>query len=295
MLTVVCSVLPFLIALSQSTQFQAVREFTPSRLAIEGNTLENYRLLIQALPSYWRNFWNSLYVSTLAAFGAALVSGLAGFSFAVLEFPAKRLLFGVVMCTMVFPAMSTAIPYLIEMRILNWLDTPRALWLPSCVSALGVFLVRQYALNALPKTMIEAARVDGTNNWGLFRRIGLPNLMPVLITVALLVFVTSWNHLDAAFYVIQSLETRLLTDALGLLTAVQARTSFTPGGQIVSLLNPAILGASLGMLPVFLIYLLCANQLGHGLGISQDGWCPRVSLQSVLSRLQAWVKNLQKS
>ncbi len=261
------SVVPFLVAFTQATQHQPVSDFRPAQVILEPFASENYSELQKSLPTYWRNFWNSLYVSSLAAIGAALISGLAGFAFAVLEFRFKRLLFGVVMCALVFPALSNAVPFLLEMQFLGWLNTPRALWLPTCVSALGVFVVRQYALNALPKNMVEAARVDGANDFTLFWRIGLPNLIPALVSVSLLVFVTSWNHLDAAFYIITSIEGRLLTDALGLLTANQARTGLTPGGVIGSLINPAVLGAVLGMVPVLIVYALSAGSLGRGLGI----------------------------
>jgi ABC-type glycerol-3-phosphate transport system permease component/peptidoglycan/LPS O-acetylase OafA/YrhL len=283
-------VLPFLIALSQATQHQPLdKNWIQGRLALENHTASNYAGLLGALPGFWRNFWNSVYVSGLSALGATAFSALAGFAFATLEFRGKRFLFGVVMCALVFPAMGNAIPYLIQMRVLDWLNTPRALWLPSTVSALGVFLVRQYALNALPKVMLEAARVDGASTWRIFWRIGLPNLLPVLISVALLVFVNTWSGLDAAFFVMRDLETRLLPDTISLLTSAQLRTAFSAGGQDMNFFDAAAMGSALSTIPILLVFALASKHLGRGLGIGEwaFSWSDFVSgLQRMLNPIK---------
>ncbi|MDX2008016.1 MAG: acyltransferase family protein [Meiothermus sp.] len=226
----------------------------PFSLAWGAGALSNYQQLMEYLPLFWRNLWNSLYVSGLATLGTVVTSALAGFAFALLSFPYKRPLFLVVMATLVFPAMSNAIPYLIQMRLLDWIDTPRALWVPAMVSALGVFLVRQYTQSAIPKSLVESARVDGASDWLVFWRIALPQMTPVLTTVALLTFVTTWNHLDSAIFLMRSEETRLLPQALGLLS--------DGGGYALAM------GAALGMVPVLLVFWLTASQLGRGLGIA---------------------------
>lgn len=225
----------------------------PPNFAFGAGAAANYAQLMEYLPAFWRNLWNSLYVSGLATVGTVATSALAGFAFALLSFPYKRPLFLLVMAALVFPAMSNAIPYLIEMRLLNWIDTPRALWVPATMSALGVFLVRQYTQTAIPKSLVESARVDGANDWTIFSRIALSQMAPVLTTVALLTFVTTWNHLDSAIFVMRSEATRLLPQALGLLGDVG---------------NASVIGAALGLVPVLLVYWLTASQLGRGLGLS---------------------------
>jgi ABC-type glycerol-3-phosphate transport system permease component/peptidoglycan/LPS O-acetylase OafA/YrhL len=278
---IIC-LLPFLISLSQATQHQSLdKDFIQGRLALEGSAARNYSGLLNALPGFWRNFWNSLYVSGLAAIGATTISALAGYSFATLEFAGKRFLFGVVMCAMVFPAMSNAIPYVIQMRVFDWLNTPRALWFPAMISALGVFLVRQYALNALPKLMLEAARVDGASTWRIFWRIALPNLTPVLIAVALLVFVSTWNGLDAAYFVMRDLETRLLPDILQLLTGPQVRTALNEAGQDMNFFDAAAMGSALSTIPVLIVFVLASKQFGRGLGIGEWTFSWRTMFASI--------------
>jgi ABC-type glycerol-3-phosphate transport system permease component/peptidoglycan/LPS O-acetylase OafA/YrhL len=275
-------VYPLLLVFFQATQ-SVWRD--PYTLRVGDAAELNYQMLQETIPTFWRNLWNSLYVSTLASLGAAFVSALAGFAFAVLEFRWKRALFAVVMAAMVFPAMSNAIPYLIQMRIFDWLDTPRALWVPSCVSAIGVFLARQYALNALPKSLIEAARVDGAGDATIFWRIALPNMIPVISTIALLTFVTTWNHLESAQYVMRSEETKLVTTMLGGLLGPQARMAIdTSRFSSDALFSVVLMGSAIATVPLLLVYAITAGQLGRGLGFAGSN----ARRASILERLRAW-------
>ena len=245
------SVYPLLLLFFQATQTGGSSSV---QLSIGDAGTYNYSALLEHLPEFWRNLWNSLYVSTLASIGAVVSSALAGFAFAALEFKYKRILFGVVLGIIVFPAISNAIPHLLEMRILGWIDTPRALWLPACISAIGVFLVRQFSLNTLPKTTLEAARIDGANDVQIFWKIGLPQMIPVLTTVGLLTFVTTWNHLESAILLMRSDTTRLLPQALAFLGR-DAR-------------DAAVMGAAIGLIPPLLVYLIASGQLGAGFGLT---------------------------
>ncbi len=211
----------------------------------------NYEALQRDMPMFWRNLWNSLYISSLAAFGAVLTSSLAGFAFAALEFPYKRQLFLVVLIAMVFPALSSAIPHLMQMRLLDWIDTPRTIWLPASYSAIGVFLVRQFCLHAIPKSLIEAARVDGASNQTIYTRIAVPLMTPVLITIAVLTFISTWNQLDVATLMLRSEMTRVIPQVLGFLSNSQG----------------FLLASAISTLPSILILLFFAPQLARGFGL----------------------------
>jgi ABC-type glycerol-3-phosphate transport system permease component/peptidoglycan/LPS O-acetylase OafA/YrhL len=268
---VIFTVFPLVLLLSQATQNGS---FEATTVRFDRHLPDNYAELLGSVPDFWRNFWNSLYVSGLATLGATLASGAAGFAFAALEFRFKRALFAVVMGAMVFPAMSNAIPFLMQMKLFDWIDTPRSLWIPSMVSAIGVFLVRQFTLNTVPRSLLEAARIDGANNFVIFTRVALPLMVPVLSTVALLTFVTTWNHLEAAVLLLRSDATRLLPQALA---------AFQYDSQGV-----AVTGAAIGLIPPLLMYALTAGQLGRGLGLS-----PSVTAHSSLwVRLKTGVRSL---
>jgi ABC-type glycerol-3-phosphate transport system permease component/peptidoglycan/LPS O-acetylase OafA/YrhL len=285
----VSSIYPIVLLFFQATQSNS---FNATTFEVGPDARLNYLILLDHLPTFWRNLWNAAYVSGLASLGAIITSALAGFAFASLEFRFKRQLFAVVMGAMLYPAISSAIPYLMEMRILDWIDTPKALWVPASFSALGVFLVRQFTLNAVPQSTLEAARIDGANDAMMFWSIALPLMKPVLSTVGLLTFVTTWNHIEAASLLMRSDETRLLSQALNLLvtTDVFSRGGGGPGG---SALNSAVIAAAIGSIPPLLIYAFTAGNLGRGLGIGGSsfkipslkfGWPKRDSNQTSSSR-----------
>ena len=261
---VISSLYPIMLLFFQATQSNS---FGATTFEVGPDARLNYLILLDHLPNFWRNLWNAIYVSGLASLGAILTSALAGFAFASLEFRFKRQLFAVVMGAMLFPAISSAIPYLMEMRILDWIDTPKALWIPASFSALGVFLVRQFTLNAVPQSTLEAARIDGANDLVLFWNIALPLMKPVLSTVGLLTFVTTWNHIEAASLLMRSDETRLLAQALDLLVTTDVFSRGGNGGPGGSGLNSAVIAAAIGSIPPLLIYAFTAGNLGRGLGI----------------------------
>jgi ABC-type glycerol-3-phosphate transport system permease component/peptidoglycan/LPS O-acetylase OafA/YrhL len=247
------TVYPLLLLLLQATQDGS---FGGTALNFGDKLPENYDVLLSTVPGFWRNFWNSIYVSGLATLGAVATSATAGFAFAALEFRFKRALFAVVMGAMVFPAMSNAIPFLMEMKLFDWIDTPRSLWIPATISAIGVFLVRQFTLNTVPKSLLEAAKIDGASNFRIFTQVALPLMTPVLATVALLTFITTWSHLEAAALLLRSDETKLLPQALAL---------FQYNSQAV-----AITGSAIGLIPPLLMYLFTARQFGRGLGLNDS-------------------------
>ena len=260
----VSSIYPIALLFFQATQSSS---FQATTFEVGPDARLNYLILLDHLPTFWRNLWNAVYVSGLASLGAIITSALAGFAFASLEFRFKRQLFAVVMGAMLFPAISSAIPYLMEMRILDWIDTPKALWVPASFSALGVFLVRQFTLNAVPQSTLEAARIDGANDAMMFWHIALPLMKPVLSTVGLLTFVTTWNHIEAASLLMRSDETRLLAQSLDLMVTTDVFSRGGNGGPGGSGLNSAVIAAAIGSIPPLLIYAFTAGNLGRGLGI----------------------------
>jgi ABC-type glycerol-3-phosphate transport system permease component/peptidoglycan/LPS O-acetylase OafA/YrhL len=272
----VSSIYPIALLFFQATQSNS---FQATTFEVGPDARLNYLILLDHLPTFWRNLWNAVYVSGLASLGAIVTSALAGFAFASLEFRFKRQLFAVVMGAMLFPAISSAIPYLMEMRILDWIDTPKALWVPASFSALGVFLVRQFTLNAVPQNTLEAARIDGANDAMIFWHIATPLMKPVLSTVGLLTFVTTWNHIEAASLLMRSEETKLLAQALDLLVTRDVFSRGGNGGPSGSTLNSAVIAAAIGSIPPLLIYAFTAGNLGRGLGIGGSSFkFPKLNL-----------------
>lgn len=154
-------------------------------------TLENFRHVFKELP-ITRYFANSMIVALLTTLGQVIISALAGYAFARLNFKYKSFWFFVILVTMMVPPQVNIIPLFFLMRELHLVNTFPALILPGLFGGFGVFLMRQYFLS-LPKDLEEAAKIDGCNIFQTFFKIGLPLALPAVVTLTIFTFVTTWN------------------------------------------------------------------------------------------------------
>ena len=154
-------------------------------------TLENFRHVFKELP-ITRYFANSMIVALLTTIGQVIISALAGYAFARLNFKYKNFWFLVILVTMMVPPQVNIIPLFFLMRELHLVNTFPALILPGLFGGFGVFLMRQYFLS-LPKDLEEAAKIDGCNIFQTFFKIGLPLALPAVVTLTIFTFVTTWN------------------------------------------------------------------------------------------------------
>ena len=154
-------------------------------------TLENFRHVFKELP-ITRYFANSMIVALLTTLGQVIISALAGYAFARLNFKYKNFWFFVILVTMMVPPQVNIIPLFFLMRELHLVNTFPALILPGLFGGFGVFLMRQYFLS-LPKDLEEAAKIDGCNIFQTFFKIGLPLALPAVVTLTIFAFVTTWN------------------------------------------------------------------------------------------------------
>lgn len=154
-------------------------------------TLEHYRDLFvnQGMGRY---IWNSLALATLATALALGFTVPAGYAFAKLRFAGRDRLFQVLIGALVIPAQIGTLPLFLMLKGMGLVNTYAGALVPWLASIFGLFLVRQYALS-IPDEMLEAARVDGASEGQIFRRVVLPTLQPIIVTLGLFVFLGSWN------------------------------------------------------------------------------------------------------
>ena len=143
--------------------------------------------------NFWTALINSAIVSGVVAFTVVLFSTLAGFAFAKLAFRGNKVLFLVVIGTLIIPVQLGVIPLFIEMKHLGWINQLEAVIAPSLVSAFGVFLMRQYIVAAVPNELIDASRVDGCSTIRVFWHVVLPAVRPAAAVLGLLTFLNAWN------------------------------------------------------------------------------------------------------
>ena len=154
-------------------------------------TLDHYRTLFEA-QGVGRYLANSAMLATLATVLALLFTVPAGYAFAKLRFTGRDRLLQILLAALVVPGQIGTLPLFLMLQRMGLVNTFAGAVVPWLASIFGLYLVREYA-RSIPDEMLEAARVDGAGEWQIFRHIVLPGLQPILVTLALFVFLGSWN------------------------------------------------------------------------------------------------------
>ncbi|MXX27536.1 MAG: carbohydrate ABC transporter permease [Caldilineaceae bacterium SB0668_bin_21] len=205
---VVLAAVPFIYMISASFKPQNEIFTFPVQIIPKEPYLDNYITLFGE-TLYLRWFFNTAIVAVGRTALSLFLCMLAGFAFAKYDFPFRRVLFILVLASFTLPFEVVLIPLYTMMVRLGWLNTYWVLIIPFAASAFGIFLARQYAL-ALPTELMEASRIDGSSELGIFFRIALPNLRPALAVMGIIFFQASWNDFlwplivlnDSTMYVI---------------------------------------------------------------------------------------------
>ncbi|MBP6008631.1 MAG: carbohydrate ABC transporter permease [Rhodoferax sp.] len=214
---------------------------------------DNLKILTDRM-AFWRNLGWSLYVAIASTVLTLLFCSMGGYAFALFDFKYKKALFGLVMGTMLLPSFMNMIPTFMIMDVLGWIDQPRALYIPGAASAFGIFLMRQFVMSSIPKDLIEAARMDGCSEFGIFWRIVLPLLKPALGTLGLITFIASWNNFIGPLIVMRSPEMYTLPLAL---RSLQSPVD-TEWGALMT-------GSAIATLPLVVLFVMSSRQLISGL------------------------------
>lgn len=145
--------------------------------------------------NFWKYLWNSLYIALLTVFVTLIVGSMAAYVFSHIRFFGSSFLLSYLLLGMMFPLAAAIVPLFVKVRDIGLLDTPWGVILPQAAFGLGfsVLLFKTF-FDQLPRELFEAARIDGCSYVGFFFRFTLPLSTPILGTVAVFVFVTSWNN-----------------------------------------------------------------------------------------------------
>jgi len=252
MLLVLLTVVPFLYMISAS--FKPGREIytIPFQFFPDSLYWGNYQILFDQ-TSFVRWFGNSVVVALTRTLIAIALSLMAGYAFAKFEFRFKRALFILVIATLTLPIYVILVPLFGMMTELGWTDTYWALILPFTAQAIGVFLARQQLLG-IPNELLEAARIDGEGEWGIFTRIVLPLAKPAIAVMGILFFTASWN--DYIWPLIMITSDDMFTVSLGLPTLV------SPYQQEY---GAVMAGSFMGTVPIVLIFLIFQRRFIEGI------------------------------
>src|SRR5215213_2609093 len=184
-------ILPFIWMLSTSFKPQSEIFTRPPIFLSPNMSLEGYQFIIEkgALLALWNTITISVAFTGLAIFFCAL----GGYAFAKYRFPGRNLLFALLLGTMMIPGAVTMVPSYLIMRDLKWIDTIWPLVIPGAANAFGIFFMRQY-ISSVNNELLDAARIDGCGEFGVFWRVVAPIVRPGIISLALIFFMGAWNN-----------------------------------------------------------------------------------------------------
>jgi multiple sugar transport system permease protein len=225
----------------------------PPPLFFGSDFLLNLDILTTKIP-FWRSLGWSLYVALASTGLTLLFCSMGGYAFAMFEFRFKQPLFLLVMGTMLLPSFLGMIPTFMIMDAFGWIDQPRALYIPGAASAFGIFMMRQFVTTSIPRDLIEAARMDGCGELGIYWRIVVPLLKPAMGTLGLITFIASWNNFIGPLIVMRSPEMYTLPLAL---RSMQSPVN-TEWGAVMA-------GAAIATLPLLVLFAISSRRLIDGL------------------------------
>jgi multiple sugar transport system permease protein len=189
--------LPLYWMFTGSFKLQQVTMAVPPEFFPSQPTLENWTQLFNGPWPIWRWVANSVIVSLLTVVLVLIVSSLTGYGFGKKKFPGSNVLFIVLLSTMFLPSQVILIPLFLLVRTLHLtsstLGTYFAMAMPMISSPFGIFLIKQFC-SSIPDELVDAARIDGASEWGVFTRIMLPLLKPALAALAIFTFNQAWNY-----------------------------------------------------------------------------------------------------
>ncbi|GLX99820.1 MULTISPECIES: carbohydrate ABC transporter permease [Actinoplanes] len=202
---------------------------------------------------------NTLVYVVIGAGGATLLASLAGYGLAKFDFIGRKAVFAIVLGGIAVPPTVLAVPTFLMFAKLGLTDTAWAIIIPSLVSPFGLYLMWTYATEAVPKEILESARVDGSGEFRTFFSLALPLLAPGAVTVLLFNIVATWNNFFLPLIMLKDSELYPLT--LGLYT--WSRQANTVGGEVV--FNLVVTGALITIIPLITAFLLLQRYWQSGL------------------------------
>ena len=195
-LTIILSIFPLYWMIVVASRDASAATTFPPPMTPGGNLADNVSTALNDDASNLvKGLVNSFIVSGTVAFSVVVISTLAGFAFAKLRFRGSTVLLAVILLTMAVPLQHIGIvPLYIMMIELGWVNTLQAVILPFLVNGFGIFLMRQYTIQAVPDELVEAARIDGASTLRIYWNIVLPAVRPGSAVLGLLTFMQNWNE-----------------------------------------------------------------------------------------------------
>lgn len=224
-------------------------------------TLSNFQAMFQDVPIA-HGFLNTAVVLLIKGGLTLFFAPLAGYAFAKYDFAGKSMLFGAVLVTLMLPVVVLIIPLLLEMKALGWVGTYQALILPGSIDAFAIFWMRQ-VISSVPDELMDAARVDGCGEFGIFTRIILPVIRPGLAGLAVLTIMNVYN--DFVWPVVVASSDKMATLQVVLSTLSQNITGNRIGADYATVTGELLAASSLALIPLLVLFIVLQRHFINGI------------------------------
>lgn len=238
------------------TSFKPLSEIYEFSVFPKHWTLDNFKYLLER-TYFVRWFGNSVILAVIVTISELFFNSLIAYALAKMKFPGRNLIFILILSTLMVPTEMLVIPWYKMASQFGWIDTYWGIIFPGLMSGFGVFLLRQFMLG-IPNDLIDAARIDGMSEFGIFWRVFLPQVKNALSALAVLVFLGNWNAYLWPVIAINSDTMRTLPVGISLFSAAD-------DGQQWTLIMAA---STLAVIPVIIVFFIFQRRIIEGISIT---------------------------
>lgn len=251
LLAAAIALIPFLMMMVMATQSNH-EIFSGASFVIGTNLYQNYQSIVSV--HFPRSMLNSMVIALGTTVLSVVFSALAGYAFAKFRFRGSKVFFYSILCTMVVPMEVSYVAFIYQMRLMGLSQTFWPLILPNIANAFGVFWLTSYMRDGVPFEILESGRIDGCGEIGIFARIVFPIIQPALYSLAIIVFLQSWNSYTLPMLMITKADMYTIPLSIASLGNLQ-----------IADYGARILGVVIGILPILLVFLFTSKYVTKGL------------------------------
>ncbi|MGG3625088.1 carbohydrate ABC transporter permease [Bacillus gobiensis] len=246
-------IFPFLWMIS--TSFKVPAEIFSFQLIPENPTIQNYiRIFTDTLFGRW--FLNSLFIASLTTLSVAFFDTLIGYILAKFSFVGQKVIFFAILSSLMVPTEMLIIPWYIMSSQLGWVDTYWGIMFPGVISAFGIYLMKQF-IESIPDDLLDAARIDGMSEFGIFIKIVIPLVKPAISALCIFTFLGNWNAFLWPLIISQSEDVRTLPVGLAFFSS-----------ENESNWEMVMTGAALSVIPLILVFLFFQKRIIKGITLT---------------------------
>jgi multiple sugar transport system permease protein len=246
-------ILPFVWMLSTSFKLpQDIFGFPPRFIPLNP-VLDNYTVIFKE-KNLLGILANTVIIALLSTLLSIFFTSLGGYGFSKFNFRGKKTLFALLLATMIIPGAVMMVPSFVIMRKFGWVDTFLPLIIPGAANAFGIFFFRQY-ISSINNELMDAARIDGANEFRIFRSVITPIIAPGMVSLGLIFFMGSWNNYLGPLMYLKSPEKHTITLAIN---ALYGGAGLTAWGQQMAM-------SVISLIPLLIIFLVFQRQFVEGI------------------------------